>query len=113
MFCVDMLAAGGSGSELGRLVVLEDGPGQMGLLSGRRKTVSKSQGDLGARTGQKAITIMENLDQAAHSVWYSHSELVANIFWLRICLPLQGRWVQSLVHEDSTCHEAAKSMCHC
>ena len=26
--------------------------------------LSKSQGDLGARTGQKAITIMENLDQS-------------------------------------------------
>ena len=24
--------------------------------------------------------------------------------WLRICLPMQGTWVQSLVREDSTFH---------
>ena len=82
-----MLTAGGSDSELGRLVVLEDGPGQMGLLSGRRKTVSKSQRDLGARTGQEAVTIMENLDQAAHSVWYGLSELVANVFFIKMYFP--------------------------
>ena len=28
--------------------------------------------------------------------------------WLRICLPIQGTWVWSLVLEDSTCHRAAK-----
>ena len=28
--------------------------------------------------------------------------------WLRICLALQGTWVQSLVWEDSTCHKATK-----
>ena len=32
--------------------------------------------------------------------------------WLRICLPMQGKWVQSLVQEDPTCHGATKSMCH-
>ena len=26
------------------------------------------------------------------------------IQWLRICLPMQGTWVQPLVWEDSTCH---------
>ena len=31
-------------------------------------------------------------------------------FWLRITCHCR---VQSLVHEDSTCHAAAKSMCHC
>ena len=29
--------------------------------------------------------------------------------WLRICLPMQGTCVQSLVWEDSTCQGAAKS----
>ena len=24
--------------------------------------------------------------------------------WIRICLPMQGAWVQSLVQENSTCH---------
>ena len=28
--------------------------------------------------------------------------------WLRIHLPMQGTWVQSLVREDPTCHGAAK-----
>ena len=29
--------------------------------------------------------------------------------WLRICLPMQGTWVQSLVQElRSTCHRATK-----
>ena len=90
-----VLAAGGSDSELGRLVVLEDGPGQMGLLSGRRKTVSKSQRDLGARTGQEAVTIMENLDQAAHSVWYGLSELVANVFFIKMYLLIGFPWWSS------------------
>ena len=26
--------------------------------------------------------------------------------WLRICLPVQGTWVQSLVQEDSTCPQS-------
>ena len=32
--------------------------------------------------------------------------------WLRIHLPKQGTWVQSLVREDSTCHGAIKPVCH-
>ena len=32
--------------------------------------------------------------------------------WLRICLPMLGKWVQSLVWEDSTCFGATKSGCH-
>ena len=24
--------------------------------------------------------------------------------WIRICLPMQGTWVQSQFQEDSTCH---------
>ena len=28
--------------------------------------------------------------------------------WIRICLPVQGTWVQSLVQEDSTCLGATK-----
>ena len=28
--------------------------------------------------------------------------------WIRIHLPMQGTWVQSLVQEDSTCHKATK-----
>ena len=32
--------------------------------------------------------------------------------WLRICLPMQGTWVQSLVQEDSTCLGATKPTRH-
>ena len=32
--------------------------------------------------------------------------------WLRICLPMQGTWVQALVREDPTCRGAAKSVRH-
>ena len=32
--------------------------------------------------------------------------------WIRICLPMQGTWVRSLVWEDSICHRATKSMHH-
>ena len=31
---------------------------------------------------------------------------------LRICLPMQGRWVQALVREDPTCHGATKPVRH-
>ena len=32
--------------------------------------------------------------------------------WIRIGLPVQGTWVQSMVREDSTSNGANKSMCH-
>ena len=32
--------------------------------------------------------------------------------WLRVCLPVQGTQVQSLVREDSTCHRATKPVSH-
>ena len=32
--------------------------------------------------------------------------------WLRICLPMQGIWVQSLAQEDSMCLGEAKPMYH-
>ena len=34
------------------------------------------------------------------------------IQWLRIHLPKQGTWVQSLVREDSTCLATTKPVCH-
>ena len=41
---------------------------------------------------------------------YMGTSLVAQ--WLRICLPMQGTWVQSLVQEDPTYHRAAKPARH-
>ena len=32
--------------------------------------------------------------------------------WLRICLPMEGTRVQSLVREDPTCHRATKPVGH-
>ena len=32
--------------------------------------------------------------------------------WLRICLPMQGTRLRSLVWEDPTCHGATKPVCH-
>ena len=32
--------------------------------------------------------------------------------WLRICLPMQGTWVQALVWEDPTCRGATKPVRH-
>uniref|UniRef100_A0A8C6FBZ8 Hikeshi-like N-terminal domain-containing protein n=1 Tax=Monodon monoceros TaxID=40151 RepID=A0A8C6FBZ8_MONMO len=42
--------------------------------------------------------------------FHSGTSLVAQ--WLRICLPMQGTRVQSLVREDPTCHGATKPVCH-
>ena len=32
--------------------------------------------------------------------------------WLRVCLPVRGTWVQSLVQEDPTCLGAARPTRH-
>ena len=32
--------------------------------------------------------------------------------WLRICLLMQGTWVQALVWEDPTCHGATGPVSH-
>ena len=32
--------------------------------------------------------------------------------WLRICLPMQGTQVQSLIQEDPTCCRTTKPVCH-
>ena len=32
--------------------------------------------------------------------------------WLKICLPMQGTWVQALVREDPTCRGAARPVSH-
>ena len=42
-----------------------------------------------------------------NEIWAS---LVAQ--WLRICLPMQGTWVQALVWEDPTCRGAAGPVSH-
>ena len=46
----------------------------------------------------------------AYLKYIERASLVAQ--WLRVCLPMQGTWVRSLVWEDSTCHGASKPMSH-
>ena len=46
-----------------------------------------------------------------HTMWSSICWTPLVVKWLRIHLPMQGTWVQSLVREDSTCHWAAKPVC--
>ena len=41
---------------------------------------------------------------------YNSTSLVTQ--WMRIQLPMQGTWVQSLVRGDSTCYRETKPMCH-
>ena len=31
--------------------------------------------------------------------------------WIRICFPMQGKQIQSLVQEDSTCLDATEPVC--
>ena len=66
------------------------------------------------------MTVIDDL--ALHVMWSSQSwfqsfkkqmfraSLMAQ--WLRICLPMQGTWVQSLVWEDPTCRGATKPVSH-
>ena len=41
-----------------------------------------------------------------------HQQTSLVVQWLKIHLPMQETWVQSLVQEDSTCHTAAKPTHH-
>ena len=52
----------------------------------------------------------ENCRQDALSLKCLGTSLVTQ--WLRICLPMQGAQVRSLVREDPTCCGAAKPVCH-
>ena len=39
---------------------------------------------------------------------YCSTPTSLEVQWLRVCLPVQGTWIQSLVQEDPTCHRATK-----
>ena len=61
-------------------------------------------------------------DNISHVVLIAVSEMLEDVNttgtnalvvqWLRVCLPMQGTWVRSLVREDSTCLGAAKHTSH-
>ena len=40
----------------------------------------------------------------------ARASLVAQ--WLRVCLPMQGKWVRALVWEDPTCRGATGPVSH-
>ena len=46
-----------------------------------------------------------NINQAGFFMHFEVDTLGTSLVgqWLRICLPVQGKWVQSLVQEDPTC----------
>ena len=55
------------------------------------------------------VNILRHLDFIFFSEIRLKTTLVVQ--QLRICLPIQGAWVQSLVSEDSTCLGATKPAC--
>ena len=58
----------------------------------------------------RAGTELRMFPQNANLKVLGWSSLVVQ--WIRMCLPLQGTQVRSLVQEDSTCHGATKPMRH-
>ena len=54
------------------------------------------------------------LEQIKKTVWnfQDKAEGTPVVQWLRICLAMQGTWVQSLVPEDPMCLRATKPMRH-
>ena len=66
-------------------------------------------GDTGSIPGQRT--------KIPHAMWCGQKKkknlwISLVVQWTRICLPMQGTWVWSLVWEDSTCLRATKPMCH-
>ena len=56
---------------------------------------------------------MANITNHQANASQNHSEKTCLVVqWLRICLPVLGTWVWSLVQEDSTCCGAAKPVRH-
>ena len=52
----------------------------------------------------------EGSDRPGFKFLFLRTSLVVQ--WLRIRLPMQETWVQSLVQEDLTCHRASKPVGH-
>ena len=66
----------------------------------------------GEHTGNHRIVHFKRVNLGVCGLYldfYVRTSQVAQ--WIRIGLPVEGTWVQSLVHEDSTCLGASKPMC--
>ena len=61
-----------------------------------------------ARKCQKMRALMAAFNQRPVEFGASTAQLWTCLVvqWLRICLPMQGTWVRSLVRKDPTCHGA-------
>ena len=69
-----------------------------------------NEGGTGLILGQ-GIKTLKSLGEASFFFFFlMGTSLVAQ--WIRICLPMKGAWVQSLVGEDPTCCRATKPVCH-
>ena len=59
---------------------------------------------------QKSINVVHHIYKLKNKNHMLRASLVAE--WLRICLPMQGTRVQTLVWEDPTCHGATGPVRH-
>ena len=59
---------------------------------------------------QNGPVTSQNSLEVSHKVKHTRASLVAQ--WLRICLPMQGTWVQALVWKDPTCRGATRPVSH-
>ena len=71
--------------------------------------------------GREARLHIQNIKQLMHAAQYKKNKQPNKkmgrrtslaVQWLRICLLMQETWVQSLVWEDSTHHEATRPLSH-
>ena len=91
----------------------KDKVGEVSQKVEKRKTVWKM------RSGRKDLKYLGNQSKKS-SIWFweLYKEKIKKtavasqvIQWLRICLPMEGTWIWSLVQEDLTCHQATRRVC--
>ena len=64
--------------------------------------------------GMKGFSVLSQMDYQKERIIGSKVELSDSLVvqWLRICVPIWGIWVQTLVWKDPTYHELTKPMHH-
>ena len=80
------------------------------LIIYRGKQIFKITQLLGCKTNQVSLLIKFGKGRMLLKITSTWTSLVVQ--WIRICLPVPGTRVQSLVWEDSTCLGATKPMSH-
>ena len=79
-----------------------------GALVGKHKYGNKCYEDNKQFFGRHRWVIYTTEMNGKNTFW--GTSLVAQ--WLRMCLPMQGTWLQALVWEDPTCRGATKPLRH-